>query len=107
MVSEDGLDAIAEYADFIAPEKSDVIARQADGRLEAQPTGLVERAHARGLGVVPYTFRRENTFLPADAQDDPIAELVRYLHTGVDGLFTDFPDLGVTARQRSSPVVER
>ena len=54
----------------------------------------------------PYTFRAENTFLPVDYRigTDPAApgravdEQVAYLRTGIDGLFTDQPDLGVLAR---------
>ncbi len=48
---------------------------------------LVARAHALGLEVYPYTF-----------QDEPEA-MARYLHEyRVEGLFTDYPDRGVLAR---------
>jgi glycerophosphoryl diester phosphodiesterase len=56
--------------------------------------------------VHPYTFRAENTFLPVDFRvgTDPTAygraidEQVRFLQTGIDGLFTDQSDIGVIAR---------
>lgn len=63
-------------------------------------------AHRAGLKVYPYTFRAENTFLPLDFRvgTDPTAfgraidEQVRFLQTGIDGLFTDQADIGVVAR---------
>ncbi|MFI7540771.1 glycerophosphodiester phosphodiesterase [Actinoplanes sp. NPDC049599] len=100
-----GLRQLSRYADGLGPEKSQVIPRAADGTL-GSPTGLVAEAHAAGLKVIPYTFRAENQFLPADlrAGADPAAygrainEQVTYLRTGLDGLFTDQPDVGVLAR---------
>jgi glycerophosphoryl diester phosphodiesterase len=67
---------------------------------------VVADAHAAGLKLHPYTFRAENQFLPADYQvtADPnaygraIAEQVTFLRTGIDGLFTDQPDIAVLAR---------
>jgi glycerophosphoryl diester phosphodiesterase len=70
--------------------------------------GLVDDAHAAGLEVVPYTLRPENTFLPEQYRDgdDPTAwgHVLDYAQalfdTGIDGLFTDAPDIGVLARDR-------
>lgn len=100
-----GLRAIARYSDGIGPDKGRVIPRQADGSL-GTPTTLVDDAHAAGLIVHPYTFRAENTFLPVDlrrgsSESDfgaAIEEQVLFLRTGIDGLFTDHPDIGVIAR---------
>src|SRR5690606_30296180 len=61
------LDEIATYAVGIGPEKGTVDA------------ALVEAAHARGLGVYPYTV------------NDP-AEMRALLDIGVDGIISDFPD---------------
>ena len=55
----------------------------------------------------PYTFRAESTFLPpalrsgADAADYGrlIEEIDTYLATGIDGFFTDQPDIGLVARE--------
>jgi len=101
-----GLRELSRYADGLGPEKSQVIPRDADGTL-GTPTRLVADAHAAGLKVIPYTFRAENQFLPADHRTgtDPAAygraidEQVTFLRTGVDGLFTDQPDIGVLARE--------
>jgi glycerophosphoryl diester phosphodiesterase len=100
-----GLRSIAYIVDGIGPEKSQVIPRNVDGAL-ARPTTLVADAHRAGLTVHPYTFRAENAFLPLDfrvgtdgtAYGQAIDEQVRFLQTGIDGLFTDQPDIGVVAR---------
>jgi glycerophosphoryl diester phosphodiesterase len=100
-----GLRSLARIVDGIGPDKSQVIPRRVDGTL-ALPTTLVADAHAAGLKVHPYTFRAENTFLPLDfrvgadaaAYGRAIDEQVRFLQTGIDGLFTDQPDIGVIAR---------
>jgi len=90
----DGLRAIAAYADAVGPAK----------RLVDRP--FVEAAHAAGLLVHPYTFRRENAFLPPELRsgDDPTApgdleaELRRFYGLGVDGVFCDHPDVAAMAR---------
>ena len=86
---EPDLDEIAEYAHAIGPPKARVTEQ------------LVEDAHATGLVVHPYTFRRENNFLPEDlrSSEDPTAvgdyraEYDRYFAMGIDGVITDNPDL--------------
>ncbi len=101
-----GLRELARWVDGIGPEKSQIIPRAADGSLTT-PTSLVRDAHAAGLKVIPYTFRAENQFLPADLRvgTDPAAfgraidEQIIFLRTGIDGLFTDHPDIGVLARE--------
>jgi glycerophosphoryl diester phosphodiesterase len=96
MMTPAGLAGIAEYADWIGPDKSSV----AD-------TDLVADAHAAGLRIGPYTFRAENQFLPerfrrgSGANDfgDAFAEYALYYRMGVDAVVTDFPDLAVIARR--------
>ena len=76
----------------------DEIPRTALGTL-GDPTSLVRDAHAAGLKVHPWTFRRENYFLPlADksgidpaGHGDLAGEIDAYLATGIDGLFSDNP----------------
>ena len=99
---------IATYARGIGPNKNLIIPLTAGGSL-GTPTSLVRDAHAKGLLVHPWTFRAENNFLPRDLRSgaDPAAagdlagELRRFLDLGIDGFFTDQPDQGVRARQRS------
>ena len=98
MAAPAGLKAIAAYADGIGPSKDMVIPRGALGRL-GDPTALVRDAHAAGLKVHPWTFRRENYFLPLGdkgglnpaGHGDLAAEIDAYLKTGIDGLFSDNP----------------
>jgi glycerophosphoryl diester phosphodiesterase len=100
-----GLRELSRWIDGLGPEKSQIIARNADGTL-GTPSRLVADAHAAGLKVIPYTFRAENQFLPAELRvgTDPAAfgkaidEQITFLRTGIDGLFTDQPDIGVLAR---------
>jgi glycerophosphoryl diester phosphodiesterase len=101
LVSGDGLKQIASYADAIGPEKSLVVPVGADGSL-GTPTDLVARAHAAGLLVHVWTIRADKEFLPAGYYGDVLAEFAQFRQLGVDGVFTDFPDLGVKA-YRSKP----
>ncbi|WP_240616850.1 glycerophosphodiester phosphodiesterase [Sphingorhabdus sp. YGSMI21] len=106
MVTVAGLQAIAAYADGIGPSKDMVIGRNAIGQLGA-PTGLVEAAHKAGLVVHPWTFRRENYFLPTDFKSgvdprepgDLAGEIRAYIAAGVDGLFSDNPAQAVSAAE--------
>ncbi len=105
MVTPDGLKAIAAYADGVGPNKALVIPRMAGGAL-GKPTMLVTNAHAAGLAVHPWTFRRENFFLSAPlkssadvtASGDLANELRAFIATGIDGLFSDNPADVIAAR---------
>ncbi len=96
MASAEGLAAIAAYADGIGPDKNMIIPRNMLGKLKS-PTSLVADAHAVGLKVHPWTFRRENYFLPLEykcglnpaGQGDLAAEIKVFIEAGIDGLFTD------------------
>jgi glycerophosphoryl diester phosphodiesterase len=102
----EGLAEVGEYADGVGPDKTQVIPLEADGTL-GEPTSFVADAHAADLLVHPYTFRNENTFLPAElregaAPDDygrAIDEQLAFWATGIDGLFTDNPDTGIVSRE--------
>ncbi|WP_282946110.1 MULTISPECIES: glycerophosphodiester phosphodiesterase [unclassified Sphingopyxis] len=108
MATPAGLKAVAAYADGIGPYKEMIIPRSALGTL-GDPTKLVRDAHAVGLKVHPWTFRRENYFLPlADkggvdpaGHGDLAAEIRTYVATGIDGLFSDNPREAVpTVKER-------
>ncbi|WP_417593578.1 glycerophosphodiester phosphodiesterase [Parasphingorhabdus sp.] len=107
MLTADGLKEIATYADGIGPAKDLVIGRNAIGQL-GRPTGLVDAAHKAGLLVHPWTFRRENHFLPTDFKSgidprdagDLMGEIRAYVAAGVDGLFSDNPAQAVPAAKQ-------
>jgi len=100
-----GLAGIARYADGVGVNKNLMIPR-VSGDFLGTPTNLVRDAHAAGLIVHGWTFRAENAFLPTDfdSSTDPNAigdlegEIQRFLELGMDGFFTDQPNIGVRAR---------
>jgi glycerophosphoryl diester phosphodiesterase len=104
MVTRSGLRDIARYADGLGACKNLLIPRDAAGNLLA-PSPVIRDAHARGLEVHGWTFRRENQFLPLDfrvgtdpnAPGDVVGEIEAFLDAGMDGFFTDNPDLGASA----------
>jgi len=87
-----GLKDIAGYADAIGPEKRLIVPVGPDGSL-LPPTDLVTRAHALGLLVHVWTLRIDKEFLPAGYHGRAEAEFEQFRTLGVDGLFTDFPDV--------------
>jgi len=101
LVTPTGLEFVATYADGIGPCKDLVIPVDAAGNL-GSPTALVADAHVNDLVVHPFTFRRENQFLPPafrsgadpNAPGELAAEISAYLATGIDGFFTDNPEIG-------------
>lgn len=106
MVKPAGLRKIARYADWLGPNKDLVLPRDpATGMLE-DPSRVVPAAHRAGLRVVVFTIRAENQFMAADFRrgTDPNArgrmraEVRAFLEAGVDGVFSDHPDLAVAAR---------
>lgn len=105
MISDEGLRTIATYAAGVSVEKGMIVPRDVSGA-SRPPTDIVTRAHVLRLDVFVWTFRPENFFLPADlrrgddmnAHGDALAELKQFAALGVDGVFCDFPAMGVAAR---------
>jgi glycerophosphoryl diester phosphodiesterase len=117
LLSAEGLKEIATYADGVGPWKPYLLAGKqvigADGkpqdlnkdgaiderdRVLIAPTDVVKNAHAAGLFVHSWTFRSEPKRLASDFGNDPAAEYKAFLALGIDGLFSDFPDQAVKAR---------
>jgi glycerophosphoryl diester phosphodiesterase len=103
-----GLAEVKKYADGIGPWKPQVMAWKvvpfkagasftADVNTIA-PTSLIADAHAAGLFVHVFTFRNEQRYLAAYYKGNPINEFLQYFNAGVDGVFTDFANTGVAAR---------
>ena len=68
-------------------------------RENAIPTSLIRRAHKRGLDVHTWTFRNEARRLASDYDGDPKAEYKLFYALGIDGVFSDFTDTAVEARE--------
>lgn len=120
LVGKAGLAEIKTYADGVGPWKPYLrSARQldrdndgkpddlnGDGKLDDRdrvllpPSEVVRDAHAVGLFVHTWTFRSEPRRLAADFNGDPLKEYQAFFDLGVDGLFSDFPDMAVRARGR-------
>jgi glycerophosphoryl diester phosphodiesterase len=86
------------YADGIGPNTRLVIPANADRTLQS-PGDLVSRAHALGLLVHVWTLRAEPVFLSPSYHGDFEAEFRQFRDLGVDGIFTDFPDVAARALQ--------
>ena len=79
-----------------------------DSAVSGSPAGieLIERAHAAGLTVFCWTLRAENKFLAKSLRHgssarqfgDWMTEFLELMQMGVDGVFTDQPDLAIEAR---------
>jgi glycerophosphoryl diester phosphodiesterase len=95
-VTPDQLRATARYADGVGVEKVLVVPEDG-GRRVRPPTSLIADAHAAGLFVHVWTLRSEPEFLSPSYGGDPAAEVRRFVALGVDGIFTDFPDVAVQA----------
>lgn len=87
---------IATYAYAIGAHKALVIPPRSPGASPA-PTSLVRDAHAAGLAVHVWTMRSDAPFLGAEYRGDPAMEWRDFADAGVDGIFGDFPDVGVKA----------
>jgi glycerophosphoryl diester phosphodiesterase len=105
LATVEGLRWISTWGDGVSVNKNLIVPRDSSGRL-TQPTTVVTDAHSAGLTVHSWTFRNENTFLPLDfrsgggptAWGDAAAEYSLFFGLGLDGVFSDFPDTAVAAR---------
>jgi len=86
MGTEQGLDEVATYADGIGPWIPQLF--KVDG---LTPSQLVGAAHARGLLVHAYTLRADS--LESGFEDFAALHHGVFLDAGIDGVFSDFPDI--------------
>ncbi len=88
------MEKIAEYADGIGPWKPMLVSDNSTTNNLIFST-MLNDAHAVGLVVHPYTFRKDPGRIPAYAKNfEDLLDIFLY-QVGVDGVFTDFPDLAV------------
>ncbi|WP_085370214.1 glycerophosphodiester phosphodiesterase family protein [Leifsonia sp. NCR5] len=112
-----GAAAAPDRVDGISVEVSQVLASgsvavslfeddPSDIDVGAVTSDLVDTAHSAGLGVYCWTLRPENALMPEEfrgqGRDDQWGDWRRLfsilLHSGVDGVFADHPDLAVAVR---------
>ena len=93
-----GIAHVASYADGLGPHLSHVISG-VDQQGKPIVTPFVETAHAHELVVHPYTLRADDLPDYASSYDQVLGFLSR--NAGVDGVFTDFPDLAVRYWQQN------
>jgi glycerophosphoryl diester phosphodiesterase len=111
LLTEEGLEFVKSYADAIGPWKPYLVKTVNDGverdgikgitindRRVVGSTGVLETAHDLGLLVHTWTFRNDAS---GYGFADPKEEMTYYYDLGIDGLFTDFADTGVDARNAS------
>ena len=106
MVTPGGLAGIARYADGVGANKNLVLPRDPATGASGEPSDVVPEAHDAGLVVHVWTLRDENQFMATNfrlgsdpnAKGDIFAEMTAFLEAGVDGVFADYPDSAVDAR---------
>jgi glycerophosphoryl diester phosphodiesterase len=92
MHSSEGLQKLSELVDGVGPSLDMLLEYGEDSSILPR-SRWVRDAHAAGLAVHPYTFRREAEQLPVGIPDfNALLELF-LVKLDVDGVFTDFPDL--------------
>jgi glycerophosphoryl diester phosphodiesterase len=97
LLTPGGLASIAEYATGLGPHYSQLVGYRAAGPEQGVEVGPVTTwAHAAGLQIHPYTFRRDA--LPAYVSDLEGLLTLFLRDVGVDGVFCDHPDIGVRVR---------
>ncbi len=96
MSEPSGLQEIAIYAEGISvPKHSLISANKCECRSQER---LIRDAHDVMLFVHAYTFRNELRFILQRFGGDPSAEYSAFYKLGVDGVFSDFPDTAISAR---------
>lgn len=81
---------IAKVVDGLGPTINMLFTLQNN---KASPNDFVKAANAAGLAVHPYTLRADS-LPPYVSSADELFDLVLF-QAGANGVFTDFPDLGV------------
>lgn len=87
---------IAEYAEGIGAYKGLIVPIGVD----INSTTLITDTHAVNLKIHAWTFRNEEQYLAPNYQGNPQTEYEQFFKLGIDGVFSDFPDLAVTICNR-------
>ena len=97
--SEKGLNEVSQYADGIGPWMKQLVTG-VDFSGNIQITNLAKNARRKNLLIHPYTFRADRLPDYVSTFDELLD--VFFNEVGVDGIFTDFPDLVVSFLERKS-----
>jgi glycerophosphoryl diester phosphodiesterase len=90
-----GLLELARFADGVGPALGAIVSGRT--RADRKVTDFVRDAQAAKLAVHPYTLRADDLPPFADSMEDALNVLFK--EAGIDGLFTDFPDVAVRWRE--------
>jgi len=94
MFNAGAMKKIAQYADGIGPWKPMIVSD--DSTIDnLNITNMVKEAHAAGLVVHPYTFRKDPGRIPNYAKNFNQLLTIFLYQVGVDGIFTDYTDIAV------------
>ncbi len=89
ITTSEELKKVSQVAFGIGPSK----------KLVLSSPSLIEEAHKVGLKVHPYTFRSDKPFLNTHYGQDARKEYFHFFNLGVDGVFSDFADQAIQARE--------
>ena len=98
------MENLALHCDGIGPNKRSIISNP-----ESPPeiSQVIQTAHANGLVVHPYTFRSDITHLHRVYGGNATREFADFFELGVDGVFADFPDHAIYARESCNHLREK
>ena len=112
--SQTGLQALSKFADGIGPSVDLLIDPTTDGKIG--PSTFLQNAKQEGLLLHPWGINAEPRLMPTFIRSHPTAEswngvdersatdwYRRVFELGVDGMFTDYPDLSIRARSNLRP----
>lgn len=94
LLTAEGMQQLATFVDGIGPSVF-LLAQKESVESDIRITRLVEFAHAVGLKVHPFISRREASQMPPLAKNYEDFLGIFFDDVGVDGIFTDFPDVAV------------
>ena len=89
----EGMQQVAKYADGVGPTYDMIVDKTQSTKGNIVISDFVKLAHENNMIVHPYTIRKDK--LPDYVNNvDELYDIILY-QAGADGVFTDFPDLGL------------
>ena len=91
------MESLAPFCDGIGPNKRSLVPDPMNPPPESCP--IITAAHHSNMFVHPYTFRTDVKHLHSVYGGNAAQEFAEFFRLGVDGVFADFPDHAVYARE--------